>query len=180
MKKIIIIAVIVVAAGALIFLLGGSDKNNSTENNSVTTGGKDIGNVCSYFPKELLETALGKPILKVESPFTDGKTCFYYTTYSETYDHTPYGDKPGGAKVVIVYDDEDFAKDRISNEKSGSVYGTDVTIGMENYVVRRKSGDIWLVALVLGNDKYIRMHFIDNAVTGEDLIKIATELAKNI
>ena len=180
MKKIIIIAGVIIIGVVLILILGGSDKNNASDNSKTTGGKSGISNICSYLPKELLEKAIGKPILKVESPFTDGKTCFYYTTYSETYNHTPYGDKPGGAKVVVVYDDEDFLKDKISNEKSGSVYGTDATIGMDNYVVRRKAGDIWLVALNLGGDKYIRMHFIDDAVTGEDLIKIATELAKNI
>jgi hypothetical protein len=155
-----------------------------TDDQKTQTGSKSqlpaMADVCNYFPKELIESAIGRSIVKVETPFTDNKTCFYYTLYTDTYDHTPYGDKPGGTQVVAVYDDSDFAKDKVSNEKSGSVYAKDESIPMDNYVVRNNAGKIWQVVLILGQDKYIRMHFIQNAVTGEELLKIGIKFAEKI
>ncbi len=174
----------VLGAVAFVALLGASCGGGgpTTGGPGGTTGGgaSDIEKVCSYFPKELIEEAIGKPIVKTEVPFVDEKSCFYYTLYTETFDHTPYGDKPGGTPVVAVYDDEDFAKDRISNEKSGSKYAKDETIGMDNFVVRNHAGKIWQVVLVLGGDKYIRMHFVHDAITGEELVKIGAKFAERI
>ena len=185
--KIVLIVVIVLIVGAIIISVSGKSGKNSENNNLGDTNeneiknSKDISNICGYFLKELVESAIGKPIIKAEVPkYLDNKYCDYYVTYSETYDHTPYGDKPGGAKIVVVYDDEDFAKDKISNEKSGSVYGSDASIGMDNYVIKNNIGKIWQTALILGDDKYIRIKFIDDAVTGEDLVKIAAKFAEHI
>jgi hypothetical protein len=186
MKKFLIIAVIIVVVVGAILIMSGSKKskegtvNNNSYQNTNTVKGGGASNVCSYFPKELIESATGKSIVKVESPFSDNKTCFYYTFYSETYNHTPYGDNPGGTQVVAVYDDKDLAKDKISNEKSGSVYGSDASIGMDNYVVRNSAGKIWQTVLILGGEKYIRIHFIQDAVTGDDLVKIAAKFAEKI
>jgi hypothetical protein len=187
-----IIVLIVIIAGASVFTgkkgtesnngqkpVSG-DQNSAEQNKQTGSAASSISNVCNYFPKELIESAIGKPIVKVESPFSENKSCFYYTFYSETYDHTPYGDSPGGSQIVAVYDDEDLAKDKVSNEKSGSVYGSDASIGMDNYVVKNSAGKIWQTVLILGQEKYIRIHFIDNAVTGEDLVKIAAKFAERI
>ncbi|MCX6730032.1 MAG: hypothetical protein NT058_00835, partial [Candidatus Portnoybacteria bacterium] len=119
MKKFIIIAIVlVVIVGGILLLSGkkGTEKNNEQTPTSETQDKKSassMADVCNYFPKELVESAIGKPIVKMEVSSVSDKTCLYYTTYSETYDHTPYGDKPGGAMVVVVYDDEDFVKDRV-------------------------------------------------------------------
>lgn len=139
-----------------------------------------ISKVCDYFPKELVEAAIGKPIVKTQVPITGDDSCDYYTSYSETYDHTPYGDKPGGPKVVVVYDTKDFAEDRVTNEKFGSKYEKDPSIGMDNFVMRNNVKKIWQTALVLGDEKYIRIKFIDDAVTGDDLVKIAQKFAEKI
>jgi hypothetical protein len=186
MKKIIIGIIVIVVIIVGISMFGGKKGDDKSNNQLSTTGeqnkksGLAISNVCNYFPKELIESATGKSIVKVESPFTDNKSCFYYTFYSETYDHTPYGDKPGGTQVVAVYDDEDLVKDKVSNEKSGNIYGSDASIGMDNYVVKNSAGKIWQTVLILGNEKYIRIHFIQDAVTGEDLVKIAKKFAEKI
>ena len=100
--------------------------------------------------------------------------------YRDNFDHTPYGDKPGGTPVVAVYDIKDFAKDKAYNETHGSKYGSDLSIGMDNYVVRSNAGKIWQTVLILGNDKYLRIHFIHDAVKGEDLVKIAKKFAEKI
>lgn len=139
-----------------------------------------MADVCKYFPKELVESAIGKPIVKAEASLIGSEVCAYYTAYSQTYDHTPYGDKPGGPHVVVVYDTKDFAKDRPINEKHGSVYTRDPSIGMDNYVVRNNVGKIWMTALAVGNDTYIRFKAIDKAVTGDDLVKIARKFAEKV
>jgi hypothetical protein len=189
MKKIIIgiIVLVVVVGGIIVFSGKKGTENNTGDNNQSLTGGNEnkstasgIADVCNYFPKELIESAIGKPIVKVETSIASDKSCLYYTTYSETYDHTPYGDKPGGTPIVVVYDDEDLAGDKITNEKHGSVYGSDASIGMDNYVVKNTAGKIWQTVLILGDEKYIRMHFVHDAVTGEDLVKIATKFAERI
>lgn len=145
----------------------------------IAQSGVEIADVCSYFPKELVESAIGRPIVKMEVSISSN-ACDYYTGYKENYRHTPYGDKPGGPKVVVVHDTKDFARDRITNEKHGTKYETDSSIGMANFVMRNNVKKIWQTALALGGERYIRIKFIDDAVTGEDLVKIATEFAKKI
>jgi len=172
-----------------LLLTGCGQKADTSDNSEKVKEEKKIAkekpggleDVCNYFPKELIEDAIGKPIVKVEEPeFLGSQNCFYYTFYSDDYDHTPYGDKPGGTPVVVVYDDTDFAKDRVSNEKSGSKYSSDASIPMDNYVVRNAAGKIWQTVLILGDDKYIRIHFVHDAVIEEDLVKIAKKFAEKI
>ncbi len=143
-----------------------------------TAGG--VENVCQYFPKDLVEKAIGRPIVKMEQSMLGSEVCEYYTSYSPTYTHTPYGDQPGGPHVVAVYDYKDFAKDRVINEKHGSVYASDPSISMENFVVRSHAGKIWQTVLALGDEKYLRIKVIHDAVTGDELAKIAKEFAKKI
>jgi hypothetical protein len=150
------------------------------EKQATVTKQGGIAKVCNYFPKELVESAIGRSIVKVEESITGSDVCLYYTAYSKTYDHTPYGDKPGGPQVVVVYDVKDFAKDKLSSEKHGSVYTRDPSIGMDNYVVRDHAGNIWLTALKLGDEKYIRLKSNHDAVKGEDLVKIAQKFAEKI
>lgn len=156
----------------------GNIKNEEVKTEKTKASG--IAEVCNYFPKELVESAIGKPIVKIEVSILGSEYCHYYTAYSETYDHTPYGDKPGGPHVVVVYDTEDFIKDKAYNETHGTKYETDASIGMDNYVMRSNVNKIWQTALVLGGDKYLRIKFIDDAVTGEDLVKIAKKFAEKI
>jgi len=51
---------------------------------------------------------------------------------------------------------------------------------MDNYVVRDFGGTIWQVILFLGQDKYIRMHYVHSAVTGPELLKIGIKFAEKI
>lgn len=140
-----------------------------------------VADVCNFFPKELVETAIGRKIAKVETNDLADKACYYYTQWIENYENSySGGKKPGGPKIVVVYDTKDFAKDKISNEKSGSKYSNDPSIPMSNWVVRNNINKIWLVALDLGDEKYIRMKSFDDAVTGEELVKIGIEFAKKI
>jgi hypothetical protein len=154
-------------------------KQGVVEKEEAKVGG--IMDVCNYFPKELVEKALGKIIPKIEPVDVGDPSCYYYTEYKENYGNSYSGvKKPGGPKVVVVYDTKDFLKDKASNENSGSKYASDPSIGMDNFVVRNNVGKIWLVALSLGNDKFIRFKAFDDAVTGEELVKIAKEFAEKI
>lgn len=165
-----------------LFIVSGCGNTNDNGSETKTSSQKSgIEDVCNYFPKELVEKALGKSIPQIETVDLVDPTCNYYTSYEDNYERTYSGkNKPGGPKIVVVYDTKDFAKDRISNEKSGSTYTPDPSIGMDNFVVTRKGGEIWLVALSLGDEKYIRLKAIDEAVTGEELVKIAKEFAAKI
>jgi hypothetical protein len=156
-------------------LTGCGNKNNTPVSQKDVIS--PLADVCNYFPKELVENAINKPIVKTEVPTLDSKNCFYYTSYSETYNQ---GDKPGGTYLVVVYDDIYFNNDRINNEKNGNTYTKDENISMDNYVVRTHSGAIWEVVLILGQDKYLRIYSIQNAITGEELIEIGARFAEKI
>lgn len=63
------------------------------------------------------------------------QSCYYYTSYSEDYEHTPYSDKPGGPHIIVIYEyvtPEDFAELRAFNESSGTKYESNLSIGMDN------------------------------------------------
>jgi hypothetical protein len=137
--------------------------------------------LCIYFPQKLIETTIGKPIIKVEKFSLLYSSCSYYTQYLENYEITYSGDKkPGGPPVIVVYDTQDFARDKIINEKSGTTYETDPTIGMDNVVMRNTSHQIWQTTFVLDNDKYIRIKAIDKAVRGNDLVNIARAFVQKL
>ncbi len=188
-NSIIAIAALVVVVGAVLIFSGkgGVTSDNGQPAGLKTENGKStdsIENVCAYFPKELIETAIGKPVLKVEGPsFTGTMNCLYYTIYADDYDYSPYtGKSPGGAPVVVTYstDMAELEADRASNEKTGSKYEKDASIAMDNYVVRDFGGTIWQVILILEPGKYVRMHFVHSAVTGPELLKIAIKFAERI
>lgn len=178
LKKFVFIGLL---ATVVLFLAACGGKTSTTGGTGKTDGkAKGIMDVCNYFPKELIEQAINKPIVKVETPFTDDKSCFYYTQWSENFNHTPYGNTPGGTQVVAVYDDEDFAKDKAYNETHGSKYETDSSYGMDNYVVKNTAGEVWQVVLILGNEKYLRLHYVHSAITGPELVKIGAKFAEKI
>jgi len=182
MRKITLALIAFLAVG---LLFAGCAKNSGVSEKGQKDDKKqekksDVMDVCDKFPKSLVEEAIGRPIVKTQASIIGKEVCEYYTSYSETYDHTPYGDKPGGPHLVVVYDTEDFLKDKVSNEKTGSKYESDPSIGMENFVVKNNINKIWLTVLALGNNVFLRFKAIDDAVTGEELVKIATKFAEKI
>ncbi len=152
----------------------GSVKTDSVKKSSA------LDDMCTYFPKELIEQALGKPILNVEKPFVSENACFYYTIWTETYDHTPSGDIPGGAPVVVTLRTEDLAKNMADNEKTGSKYVKDESISMDNYVAYDNTKKPWQVILILNDKQYFELHYVHRAVTGDELVKIAKKLAERV
>jgi len=145
------------------------------------SGTKALQKICDYFPKELIEGVINKPIVRTEQDLPGmGDACYYYTSYSETYDHPSNDDKPGGPHIIVVseYESaENFAILKEHNEKYGTRYESDSSIGMANYVMRNSENEVWQVALIWDDDYYLKIRVIDDAVPGEDLIKIARVLA---
>ncbi len=191
MKKITIFMSLLIAVAFMLSGCAPKDTGagkNENKNETKTEAKKEntkkeagVADVCNYFPKELVETAIGRQVAKVETVNLVDNSCNYYTQWIENYENSYSGKKkPGGPKIVVVHDTKDFAKDRVTNEKHGSVYKSDPSIPMDNFVVRNNVNKIWLVALSLGDGKYIRMKQFDDAVTGEELVKIGIEFAKKL
>lgn len=134
--------------------------------------------ICAYFPKELLEAAIGKPIVKVEPTVVSQKGCAYYTEYREDYYNVPGGKSPGGRIIQVMLDDKSIESYKADKLNSGNLLETAAGIKMENLIVKRKSAEIRQVALVLGSEKYIRIYSIQDAVDGPTLVKIGAKLAE--
>jgi len=186
MKKALIFIIIglVVLVGA-IFIIGKPKKQPETnlpiteKSSGVKESKVDISNVCAFFPKELIEKAIGREIVKVEEFGIKKDTCFYYTSYSEKFHY----DSPGGPEIVVAYseDPKEFEKNKKLQEDMGYVYQPDPSIGMDNYVVINNRGEkSALLFLILGEGKYLMVKSVYNAATGEELVKIAKVLAEKI
>ena len=165
-------------AFALITLLGAGCGEQQADNGSTEQAVSGIDDVCNYFPKELVEQAIGKPIVKVAGPsFTGDKTCTYYTDYKEGY----YGGKmAGGGNVVAVIEDKNFADWKAEQEKFGYKLEKDPSIAVEHYAVRSTAKEIWQVTLFINANKYLRIQTNHSAVAGPELVKIAAKFAERI
>lgn len=145
-----------------------------------TSGGKVSGvdDICNYFPKELVEEAIGRPIVKVEGPmFSSDKSCTYYTDYSETY----YGGQgAGGGNVVAVIEDKNVEANKAELEAGGYTLDTDSRIGTDHYTVKNNTKKVWRVDLILGPDKFLRIKTNHSAVTDDELVKIAAKFAEKL
>jgi hypothetical protein len=194
MKKIIIIAICVaVLAGGAVLL---SQKNNGQPasqkgiqtqekvkpQEETKTGAKGIDDVCNYFPKELVEQAIGRPIVKAEGSFFSSYTsCYYYTDWQEDFG----GDKPGGPSIIVLAMKDNVEDIKAELEQRGNILETDSSIQGEHYTVRSPvdnvwRSEIWRVDIVLGPEKVIEIKDAHGAATGEELVKIAAKFAEKI
>jgi len=196
MKKIIIIAVCVAAvAGGAVLL---SQKNNgqpASQNNGQPASPEEaktqretkptssaIDDVCNYFPKELVEQAIGRPIVKVEGSFYSSYTsCYYYTDWQEDFG----GDKPGGPSIIVLAMKDNVEDIKAELEQHGNILETDPSIQGEHYTVRSPvdnvwKSEIWRVDIVLGPEKVIEIKDAHGAASSEELVKIAAKFAEKI
>jgi len=186
MKKALIFFIIgLVVLVGVIFIIEKSKKQPETnlpvaeKGSEVKVSKVDVSNVCVFFPKELIEKAIGREIVKVEEFGIKKDTCFYYTSYSENFHY----DSPGGPEIVVSYseDPKEFEKNKKLQEDMGYVYQPDPSIGTDNYVVINNRGEkSALLFLILGKGKYLMVKSVYNAATGEELVKIAKVLAEKI
>lgn len=157
--------------------------NTATDKSDKKVGASGMEDVCKYFPKELVEEAIGRPIVRVEGDsIVEDHLCDYYTTWSETYDHTPYGDKPGGAMVVVVFeDDSSVTASKAEFDKYGYTYKKDDSLPVDNLMVySRGSKTPYRVDLIVSENKFFRINAIHSAVTDEEIVKIGKRFAERM
>lgn len=173
--------------GAVVFItvvtLAGCGASSGGTGQSSDNGKKEASGVeavCKYFPKELIEEAIGRPIVRVEdSSIAEDYICIYYTEYSETYDHTPYGDKPGGPQIVVVLEDEGVAASKADLEKYGYTFTKDESYPVDNRLISSGS-DVYRADLIINENRFFRItsnHFAANA---DEIIKIGKRFAGRI
>jgi hypothetical protein len=156
------------------------------EPGKATTGKTDksgMEDVCKYFPKELVEEAIGRSIVRVEdTSIAEDHLCDYFTTWSETYDHTPYGDKPGGAMVVVVFeDDSSVTASKAEFDKYGYTYKKDDSLPVDNLMVYSRGAKTpYRVDLIVSENKFFRINTIHSAVTDEEIVKIGKRFAERM
>jgi hypothetical protein len=153
------------------------------DKSSGKSGKSDMEQVCKYFPKELVEEAIGRPIVKVEdTSIAEDFICDYYTIWSETYDHTPYGDKPGGAPVVVVLEeDTTVTANKADLEKYGYTYKKDDSLPVDNLMFYSRGAKTpYRVDLIISENKFFRINTVHSAVTDAEIMKIAKRFAERI
>jgi hypothetical protein len=161
----------------------GASNNGETEKTS-DNGKKEVSGVeavCKYFPKELIEEAIGRPIVRVEdSSIAEDYICIYYTEYSETYDHTPYGDHPGGPQIVVVLEeDESVTSSKADLEKYGYTFTKDDSYPVDNRLV--SSGkEVYRADLIINENKFFRITSNHFAVNADEIIKIGKRFAERM
>lgn len=171
-------------------ILTGCGSQNGGTNQPAVNGGKTeeaeqkkasgVEAVCKYFPKELIEEAIGRPIVKVEdSSIAEDHICIYYTEYSETYDHTPYGDHPGGPNIVVVLEDESLVTSKADLEKYGYTFTKDESYAVDNRLV--SSGkDVYRADLILNENRFFRITSNHFAVNADEIVKIGKRFAERM
>jgi hypothetical protein len=196
----LIAGVFVVGVGTIWSLNSGGNKTGQIPNPNAQTQGTQatpdvmssaekvspakavsMEDVCVYFPKELIQNTIGKAVVKTNATkYTSGNGCEYYTEYRDDYYYAPGGNTPGGREVVAVLENGDVAAYKADKQTRGNTITTDPSIPMENIVVKNAGGIIWHVGLILGPSQYLRMNYIQDAVTGQELVKIAAAFAKKL
>jgi hypothetical protein len=187
LKKILFGSVIIITAVTLAGC-GASNGSGTSGNETSQTADKDgkteasgMEAVCKYFPKELIGEAIGRPIVRVEdSSIAEDYICIYYTDYSETYDHTPYGDHPGGPQIVVVLEeDESLTASKADLEKYGYTFSKDESYAVDNRLI--SSGkDVYRADLIVNENKFFRITSNHFAVNADEIIKIGKRFAERM
>lgn len=177
-KSFVILGVMAIVATLGASCGGGGPTSGGPESALAGKTVSGIDDVCSYFPKELVEEAIGRPIVKTEGPaFTGDKSCTYYTDWDEGY----YGGRlAGGGNVVAFIEDKNVESSKAELKADGYTPETDSRIGMEHYTLKNNTKEVWRVDLVLGPEKFMRIKANHSAATGEELVKIAAKFAEKI
>lgn len=145
-------------------------------------GSSEMENICKYFPKELVEEAIGRPVVKTEdSSIVTDHICIYYTVWSETYDHTPYGDNPGGAGLYVILEDKSVAANKAEFEKNGYTVKKDDSFAWDNYLFYSAgSKTAYRADLIVNENRFFRMHSTHFAVTDEEIVKIGKRFSERM
>lgn len=147
------------------------------------SGGSEKENICKYFPKELIEEAIGKPIVKIEEDsIAVDHICKYYTAWIEDFNHSPYsGDSPGGPHIVVVLENENYAAYKTEWEGKGYTFKKDESYSWENYLVTsRGSKTPYRADLLVDENNFYRITSNHFAVTDEEIVKIGKRFSERM
>ena len=169
---------------ALVLTGAGCGAPGASGPGTTAKGGKsEQEQVCKYFPKELVEEAIGRPIVKVEdNSIAEDYICNYYTSWSETFDHTPYGDHPGGPQIVVVLEeDTTVAANKADLEKYGYTYKKDDSLPVDNLMFYSRGAKTpYRVDLIISENKFFRITSNHFAATDEEIVKIGKRFAERM
>jgi len=141
----------------------------------------EVKDVCKYFPKELVEEAIGKPIVRAANDNGIYDACQYYTAYTQDFDHTPYGDHPGGPHIIVVLNDKDEAIDKADFEKDGYKFEKDPSFSWEHYLVTSPGSKTpFRVDLIVDNNSYFMIKSNHFAATDAEIVKIGKRLSEKM
>lgn len=168
---------LILFAMVLIVTLGFGCKKEKTptESKPSVEGEKEITieNICNYFPKELIEEAIGRNIVKTEEALSNG--CDYYTDYKEDF----FGPGlSGGPHILIALNKEDYEqiKKELSRPGIDNEFVKDSRITVNHYLIKSRVGKVWEVDLFLKEKEYLGIKSNYEAASGEELIKIALKI----
>jgi hypothetical protein len=181
MRNKIVVVGVVMAALALI----GAGCGKTTGADVAKEIGKakqaEVKDVCKYFPKELVEEAIGKPIVRAANDNQIYDTCQYYTAYTQDFDHTPYGDNPGGPHIIVVLNEENEATARAKSEKDGYKFEKDPSFSWEHYLVTSPGSKTpFRVDLIIDDNSYFMIKSNHFAATDAEIVKIGKRLSERM
>jgi len=139
--------------------------------------------VCKYFPKEIVEEAIGKPIVHVDNEtLITANLCHYYTKYTEDFNKSPYGnDTPGGPHILVNLVEENHAEQIAKYEPKGYQFVKDDSFSWEHYLVKSKgSKTAFRVDLMIDENHYYMIKSNHFGATDEEIVKIGKRLSERM
>ncbi len=155
-------------------------KETATKSKSLSA----MEDVCNYFPKEIVEEAIGKPIVHADNEtLLSSNLCHYYTEYSEDYNKSPYGKtSPGGPHILVSLVEENHATEEIAKyEPKGYQFVKDDSFSWEHYLVKSKgSKTAYRVDLLIDENHFFMIKSNHFGATDEEIVKIGKRLSERM
>lgn len=138
------------------------------------------GDICSAFPSSWVAEAIGHPIVKSEASKLGIPACRYFLEYSEDFYKLPDGGtSPGGKNVNIIHESTDIETIKRYYERSGR-WENGEGFAMDALLMYNGKGHLTDVDILIGHKDYIRVDYLDKAMTEDELIAFAKKVAEYI
>ncbi|MEM4736719.1 MAG: hypothetical protein QXD41_02490 [Nitrososphaeria archaeon] len=179
--KILLGILVVAGIGGAVFVISSrrDQQKTSSEGSTESQGKKEISfsevNVCDLVPEKMIEETIGREIVKVEwVSLKTIKYCSYYTHYIDP--------QSGGSNIAIGFSNENYEEIKKDLQRPGldNEFIKDERISIDHYLIKDRVGKVWEVDLFLGNNWFLGIKSNHDAVTGEELIKIALKIIEEI